>query len=130
MTAEAVFNLNHCVESLFNAQLTTSILELEHSLDANFPDARMLGARTLIGHSEHLQLVEIVKETRDLSFNLQNGVVSCRLSVTVAPVPKDKGVVHGTYAFGLEKGSGAERTVMLSAGEITYEKLQTFLENT
>jgi hypothetical protein len=130
MTTEAVFNMNHDVESIFNAQLTTSILEFENSLDSVFPDSPTFASRSFIGHSEHLQLIEIVKEARVLSFKLQNGVVSCRLSVTVAQAPKDRGDIHGTYSFGLEKVSGTERTHMLRAGDITDEKVRSFLENT
>src|SRR5882762_2401213 len=98
-----------------HAQLSTSITELENTLKAAFPDSKRTSSVYFIGYNEHLQLLEIVRQARDLSFKLQHGFVSCRLFVTAAPAPKATGNVFGTSAFGLDRVLGTERTVLLDA---------------
>jgi hypothetical protein len=121
MTVEGIFKLNNGVESIFNAQLTCSIAKLENTLKAVFPDH----VGNLIGHDEHLLLVDIVKRARDLSFKIQHGIVSCRLIVTTAGPQRVSRNVYGTFAFGLDRITGTDRTVLLEAKPITEELLQS-----
>jgi hypothetical protein len=56
MSIEAIFEINHEVESLFNADLTTSIKVYENLLNDTFVSSNMY----FIGHTQHMQLLEIV----------------------------------------------------------------------
>lgn len=115
MAVEAVFRMNDGIESLFNAQLVTSITKFENTLTVAFPDSVLTNNNYFIGHEEHLQLLDIVRQARGLSFKLQHCIVSCRLVVTVGPGFDTTYNGPGTYAFGLERLSGTERTVLLEA---------------
>jgi hypothetical protein len=74
-SVEAIFKMNHDVETAFNYQLTTSIANLE--LFIQKITAETSGDFFLIGYTEHHQLIQIVKTARDLSFKIQHGIVSC-----------------------------------------------------
>lgn len=124
MAVEAIFKMNDGIESLFNAQLVPSIAKLENALTTAFPDSMLTRNIYFIGHDEHLLLLDIVKQARDLSFKLQHGFVSCRLIVTVAPGSKPTYDGIGTYAFGLDRLSGT-RTVLLEAKAITVDRVQS-----
>jgi hypothetical protein len=124
MSIEAIFKINHEVESLFNADLMTSIKVYENVLNDTFVSSNMY----FIGHTQHMQLVEIVYETRRLSYNIQHCFVSCRLFVTVAQDWKLEvsNKIYGTYAFGLDRVSGTERRTLIEPKPITDELLETF----
>ena len=81
-----------------------------------------------IGYTQHMQLLEIVYETRRLSYNIQHYFVSCRLFVTIAQDWKvsDNSKVYGTYAFGLDRVSGTERRTLIEPKPITDGLLEAF----
>jgi hypothetical protein len=122
MTVDAVFKMNNDIESILDAQLKYFITELENTLHAAFP--RRIGSLCFIGHDEQLELSEVVRQARDLSFNIQHGIVNCRLFVTAAPENS-----FGTYAFGLDRLSGSERTVLLKVKEITSAQIRNSQTN-
>jgi hypothetical protein len=121
MTADALFRMNDDVESRFNEQLISSTCELEHSLDTAFPGS----VRHFIGFDEHLELLDIVKRARELSFKIQHGFLSCQLVVTSADGQENS---FGTHALGLDRIrlGGSDRSVIIEAESITYERLQPF----
>jgi len=122
MSIEAIFEINHEVESLFNADLTTSIKVYENLLNDTFVSSNMY----FIGHTQHMPLLEIVYEARRLSYNIQHCFVSCRLFVTIAQDWKVCNKVYGTYAFGLDRVSGTERRTLIEPKPITDELLEAF----
>jgi hypothetical protein len=124
MSIEAIFEINHEVESLFNADLMTSIKVYENVLNDTFVSSNMY----FIGHTQHMQLLEIVYEARRLLYNIQHCFVSCRLFVTIAQDWKvsDNSKVYGTYAFGLDRVSGTERRTLIEPKPITDELLEAF----
>ena len=123
ITVEGIFMTNSAVEDLFNAQLVTAITVLENELKAAYPSSTVY----FVGQSEHLQLLNIVRHARQLSFELQHASDTCRYYLTVAPEPTAANDVVGTYAFGLIKLSGGKQTELIAAEAMTKQQLQTFL---
>jgi hypothetical protein len=111
MTVDAVFQMNDGIEAVFNEQLVSTIGKLENSLRAAFPDYMLTRNINFIGEIEH-QLVNIVKQARELSFELQH-YVSGRFIVTLHR--SNNGL--STCAFGLEGPSGR---VLLEAKAIDF----------
>lgn len=116
MTAEAVFRTNDNVETSLNVELLASVGTIEKTFEAIFCQT---GIR-IIGQAEHLQLVAIVMAARALSHKIQKGFLSCRLVVTRAREPL------GTYALGLDKIRGTERTVMVEPKIITEDMVSSY----
>ena len=127
MVVEATFGLNEGIESHFNVELTTSITLLENTLKVAFPNSKTFEVGYFIGYDEHLQLVRIVKNARQLSYDLQHGFVTCRLYATITPARTPKKVISGTYAFGLQRVSGTERVELLEARALLKEDVEFFL---
>jgi hypothetical protein len=126
ITIEAIYKMNHNLESLFNIQFTKSIANLETVIQKTTS-----GDIILIDYDseEHLQLIRIVKTARELSFKIQHGIVSCRLFVTII-ASGDSEVNYdaaGTYAFGLERLAEGVRTVLLEAKVTTGRRLRSFV---
>ena len=124
ITIEAIYKINHDVESLFNIQFTKSIANLETVIQKTTSCDIIL-----IGFEEHLQLIQIVQTARELSFKIQHGIVSCRLFVTIG-ASGDSEVNYdaaGTYAFGLERLAEGVRTVLLEAKLTTGRRLRSFV---
>jgi len=120
---EAVFKDNDEVITHFNALLTTSINKIENILSAAFPTS----AGYIIGHDEHLLLLDIFFKTRDLSFKLQHDFHS-RLVVTTARTPEAADNIVGTYALGMNMISDTSRKVFLLPRAITNEQLLSFFD--
>jgi acyl carrier protein len=126
MTVEAVFRMNGGIDSLFNTQLLTYITKLENTLKVAFPESTTINSIYFIGYSEHLSLLKIIEEARNLSLMLQRDVVSRQLFLTIASASNTTDKVHGSYAFGVDSILGAERTVLLDMKAITGERLESF----
>lgn len=121
MAIESVFKMNDGIESQLNAQLVRSIAKLENTIEIAFPDLTNI---YFIGDEEHIQLLDIVRRARDLSFKLQHSFVTCRLFVTLAPGSKHPFDGIGTFSFGLERLSG-RRTALVEAKPIMVDRVQS-----
>ena len=122
MTIDAIFRTNNSLKTDFNIQLTSAIRKLEHSLTTAFPDTTFF----LIGHAEHLVLVDIITRTRGLSYKIQNGFRSCQLLVSKAQDADGSEPFLGTYALGMDKICDNERTVLLQAEPMSISFLEMF----
>jgi hypothetical protein len=124
LSVEAVFKMNHNIESDFNLLFASSIVELETFLQDILPQTSI--PFHFIGFEEHPQLLAIVKSARELSFRIQHGIVSCRLFVTITASGGEGDDVIGAYAYGLER-SDEGRSVLLEPKAITGLKLRSYL---
>jgi hypothetical protein len=108
LTVKAILRGNDNIETEFNAEFTASITELENTLKASFPVPEATSNLFFLGHTEHLQLVKIVREAHILSYRIQHGFVSCGLFVTAVSVLDG---VFGMYSFGLDCVSAMDMDV-------------------
>jgi hypothetical protein len=142
MSVKAIFQMNDGVESQLNDELTT---ELERMLKAAFPltgksrDRSKVKPESIyesIVHGERESLLDIVHQARKLSFMIQHEIVSSQLLVTFTPAKPASSDgstniddVLGTYAFGLQRILGSERSILMKTKIITREHLQSMIHS-
>ena len=127
MTVDLVFRTNNDIEPSAYGKLIDSVQALENTIRHAFPHSNLPNGGYILGHDEHLSLLNILKCARSLSYNLQYGIVTCRLRVTVAPSAGSGDGICGTYAFGLERITRLKTTVLVGVRALSQKNLQELL---
>lgn len=144
MTVRAVFQMNGGIDSLLNDELNTEIGRML-KMALSPPKCELCES---IVRGEQQSLLDIIHQARKLSFTIQHEIVSCQLLVTIAPSsedtmlkyrefdkelvcgawdmrPQDGDQVFGTYAFGLHRIVGAERSILIQPKVTTSALLRS-----
>ena len=109
--------------------LTNSIAELEGTFAEAYPDAVNTSLVEILGGEERHQhqLLEVVREARKLSFQIQVGFAINRLVVTAAPDLSENEEIMGTYAFGLDRVTASGKNALINAKHITITELESMI---
>lgn len=134
MSVEALFQMNEgIVSQLFNEVNS----DLRRMLKIVFPlrvrvnrsktrtwkwnsQRASLNFKSII-RREQQSLLDVIDQARKLSFMIQRDIVSCQLLITIASD------ALGTCAFGLQRITGSECTVLIKTKFITSNQLQSLL---
>ena len=134
MSVEALFQMNEgIVSQLFNEVNTDlrRMLKIVFPLRVRVnrsktrtwkwnPQRASLNFKSIIGR-EQQSLLDVIHQARKLSFMIQRDIVSCQLLITIASD------ALGTCAFGLQRITGSECTVLIKTKFITSSQLQSLL---
>lgn len=138
MSIEAVFQMNHGIDSLLNDELNTELIRMLKFVFPPSPNRSKTWTRKprpesrykFIVRREQQSILDIIHQARKLSFVIQHNIVSCQLLVTFAVSQSssdDDSEVLGTRAFGLRRITGSECIVLIKTELITTGLLQSLL---